>query len=302
MIQPTLTVFTPTYNRQEMLAHLYKSLCQQTSLNFEWLIIDDGSTDETGKWVKKWQNESKITIKYIKKSNGGVHTAHNCAFDNASTELLVCIDSDDIMPDDGVENILSAWKEVANEEQISGIVGLDAYGDGELVGTSFPDHVEYSTLGELYSKYRVKGDKKIVYRTSVINEFPRYPVFRGEKFVPHDSLYNLIDTKYKLRVLNKVICIVDYQPDGLSATIQDAYFHSPRGFRYAREIALKHNPFFMLKLRSAIHYTMETLIIGDYRKIAFSPNPLLTLFTLPVAVLAFVYCSLRYQKRSRRGN
>ena len=109
MNKPLLTVFTPTYNRKHLLPVLYKSLCAQTDKNFIWLLIDDGSSDGTEETVKQWQNENKINIEYFYKKNGGMHTAHNAAYRLISTELNVCIDSDDSMPEDAVEKICSFW-------------------------------------------------------------------------------------------------------------------------------------------------------------------------------------------------
>ena len=112
----TLTVFTPTYNRSDTLVRLHESLCRQTSDDFEWLIIDDGSTDNTEDIVRPWLKEQKFPIRYIKKENGGLHTGYTTAIANMDTELNVCIDSDDYMPDDAVEIIVSTWKKNVEEK------------------------------------------------------------------------------------------------------------------------------------------------------------------------------------------
>ena len=112
-VNPTLTVFTPAYNRAHTLPRTYESLCRQKCKQFIWMIIDDGSTDNTAELVKGWQSRSNgFPIRYIYKENGGMHTAHNTAYANIDTELNVCIDSDDMLADNAVELILNKWHEV----------------------------------------------------------------------------------------------------------------------------------------------------------------------------------------------
>ena len=125
-----LTVFTPAYNRAHTLSRTYQSLKEQNCKDFVWLIVDDGSTDNTAEIVKKWQDEeSGFDIQYVYKENGGMHTAHNTAYENIHTELNVCIDSDDMMAKDGVEKILTAWEKVRNKGY-AGLIALDADFEG----------------------------------------------------------------------------------------------------------------------------------------------------------------------------
>ncbi|MDB2050469.1 glycosyltransferase family 2 protein, partial [Clostridium perfringens] len=121
----TLTIFTPSYNRAYCLHKCYESLCKQSYKDFDWLIIDDGSTDNTKELVEKWCTRNNgFSIRYIYKNNGGLHTAYNAAIENIETELSMCIDSDDYVPDDGVEKILKFWHKYGSDEY-AGIVGLD---------------------------------------------------------------------------------------------------------------------------------------------------------------------------------
>src|SRR4051812_28952818 len=121
-----LTVFTPTYNRAYCLGNCYKSLVRQTCQDFIWLIIDDGSTDDTKELIEAWKKENKIEIKYVWQENRGMHGAHNTAYELIETELNVCIDSDDYMPDQAVEHIISTWNQYGGES-VSGVIGLDSY-------------------------------------------------------------------------------------------------------------------------------------------------------------------------------
>ena len=145
----TITVFTPTYNRAYCLHQLYESLVRQTSNDFLWLIIDDGSIDKTRELVTSWINENQIEIRYAYKENGGMHTGHNLAYQLIDTELNVCIDSDDYMPDNAIELILNKWKSVGNRQDYAGIIGLDAFKDGSIVGTKIPERLTSGTLNNL---------------------------------------------------------------------------------------------------------------------------------------------------------
>ena len=149
-----ITVFTPAYNRAYCLHRVYESLIKQTNQNFVWLIVDDGSTDNTKALVQQWVQERKLDIRYIYKANGGMHTAHNTAYKNIDTELNVCIDSDDFMPVDAIQNIYENWKKIKNDDSIAGLVGLDESIDGDLIGSRFKKEHEAISLSNFYFLYQ----------------------------------------------------------------------------------------------------------------------------------------------------
>ena len=217
-----LTVFTPAYNRAHTLPRTYESLCNQKCKDFCWLIIDDGSTDDTEQLVKGWmEKDNGFEIQYIYKENGGMHTAHNMAYENITTELNVCVDSDDCMAEDGVAKILKKWDEV-KDSGYAGIIGLDADMNGKIIGKSFPKSMKETTLMGYYAMGGA-GDKKLVYRTDIIKKYPPYPAFEGEKYVALAYKYRLIDQDYKLAVLPQILCNVEYQEDGSSGTMWKQY-------------------------------------------------------------------------------
>lgn len=296
-----ITVFTPTFNRDYCLHRLYQSLIEQTNKNFTWLVVDDGSTDGTKALVNRWVNEQKLDIKYIYKENGGMHTAHNAAYNHIETELNVCIDSDDYMPHNAIESIYKNWLEVKNKSEMAGLVGLDQSIDGQLIGTKFINEFKPTTLAHYYYKQGGKGDKKIVLRSSLTKAYPRYPEFANERLVPLDTLYILISRDYKLVPVNEVWVIVDYQQDGSSATIINQYFKSPKGFRYARMINMKYAVSFLQKIRNAVHYDISSFIIGDLKLILNSPNPLLTILIAPISFVLYKYLQAK-QNVSRKIN
>ncbi len=274
-----LTVFTPAYNRAHTLKRTYDSLCRQTCKDFCWLIIDDGSTDNTRQVVKEWIDDRVIPIRYIYQQNQGMHGAHNTAYRNIDTELNVCIDSDDYMPDDAVERILVCWKE-SHDEHVAGIIGLDITTEGQLLGTKFPLGMKTTTLYGFYEAGG-KGDKKMVYRTDVITRYPEYPLFEGEKYVGLAYKYMLIDHDYTLVTLNHPLVIVDYQTEGSSYNMYKQYWNNPRGFAFFRKTEMKTATKLIRKLQICTHYVSSSIISKNFHFISESPEKLLTVLCIP---------------------
>ncbi len=260
-----ITIFTPTYNRAYILPQLYNSLLRQSNTKFIWMVIDDGSTDDTGVLIEKWKSERKIAIEYVRKENGGMHTAHNKAFDLVTTDCCVCIDSDDYLPDTGVADMLEAWDEIKDEATLAGVIGLDANKEGEVIGSRFPDGLTRSTLNALQRKHKVTGDKKLVMRTLVVQEFDRYPEYSEERLVPLGTLYLKIDQKYQWSIVNKVFCIVEYLQDGSTRNILNQYRRNPKGFAYERQLRIALEPSIGRKFRNYIHLVSSAFFAGDLR-------------------------------------
>lgn len=283
-----LTVFTPAYNRAHTLGRTYASLCAQTCKDFIWLIVDDGSQDETAELVQSWQQQDNgFAIEYIRKENGGMHTAHNVAYENIRTELNTCIDSDDRMPPDAVELILDKWAQV-RDRGYAGLIALDADFGGNVIGKGFPEGMQETTLSGYYAGGGF-GDKKLVYRTDVINSVPAYPVFEGEKYVALAYKYRMIDQKYKLAVLDRAICQVEYQADGHSAGMWREYLRSPRGFAAWRKVCMQYPESKKRLVVDCVHYVSSSILAGDKRFIAESPRKVWTVLCAPAgALLAFV--------------
>lgn len=284
----TITVFTPAYNRAKTLPRTYSSLVKQDCKDFVWLIVDDGSTDETGELVKKWkQADNGFEIRYIYKENGGMHTVHNTAYENIDTELNVCIDSDDCLAEGAIKKIVLTWQKIKHRGY-AGIIGLDADMEGNIIGKDFPDGLKETTLTGYYAAGGF-GDKKLVYRTDVIKNYPPYPVFPGEKYVALAYKYRLIDQDYRLGVLNDVLCNVEYQDDGSSATMWKQYVKNPKGFAFWRKICMKYP---MSKKRlwiDCIHYVSESIISGNKQFIQESPKRIMTVIAIPFGIILSIY-------------
>lgn len=277
----TLTVFTPLYNRKNTLKRTYESLCRQTNKDFIWMIIDDGSTDNPNEEIEKWlAKDNGFEIKYIYKENGGMHTAHNTAYENIDTELNVCIDSDDYMPNNAVELILDCWKE-NKDKGYAGIIALD-YGDSTkaVIGKELPKDNDSTTLMGYYNNGG-SGDKKLIYRTDIIKSTPPYPVFENEKYVALAYKYHIIDEKYELKILNECVCIVDYQMDGSSTNMYRQYMRNPKGFAFWRKEQMRHAVNFKQKIKACVHYVSSSLISGNKHFIKESPEKFLTIIAVP---------------------
>jgi glycosyltransferase involved in cell wall biosynthesis len=219
MCSPFFTVFTPTYNRARTLPALYAALVQQTFKSFEWLIVDDGSEDETAELVKLWQSEGRVRVRYSRQSNSGKHVAHNRAVREASGQLFLVLDSDDTCVPNALERLRYHWESIpANERtQYSGVTCLCMDAAGHIVGTPFPNGVARASPALIAGKYGVKGEKWGFHRTDVLRQFP-FPEFEGERFVPEGLVWNRIAREYKLKLVNEALRIYEPRAGGLSAT------------------------------------------------------------------------------------
>lgn len=293
-IMKTLTVFTPTYNRGYCLHQVYESLLRQKNKDFIWLIIDDGSSDNTKDLVQSWINESEIMIEYDYKPNGGMHTAHNRAYELLKTELNMCIDSDDYLTDDAVEKILSFWN-INKKENVGAIYALDCTSDGKVLGRKYPDDLkEFKGWGSqivIYNDnkiHKVKGDKKCISVTKYLKQYPPIPVFENEKYY---SLYwkqHFLERDYKILILNTPVCVVEYLPDGASMNKFKQYFDDAQGFRHLRLLLMKISPTRLLRYKECIHYINSSLILRDSRFLSRSNNKIFTILAIPPGILLYL--------------
>ena len=285
---PLITVFTPAYNRAYCLHQCYESLQRQTSKDFLWLIIDDGSEDDTRQLVQKWVQETKeFEIRYVYKENGGLHTTYNAAIERLDTELAVCVDSDDYMPDDAIETIAAFW-EAHNDGSVAGIAALDADTQGNVIGDPFPQQRCINLIDLLMGKYPIEqGDRKLVVRSDLYKSVAPQMTFPGEKnFNPH-YMHLQISQKHDFLVLNKVLCIVDYQTGGMTRGIYRQYLNSPRSFAQTRRLYLSFDKApLSFRFRHCVHYVSSSILAKDRHFLKTSPRKLLTfLAILPGAAL-----------------
>lgn len=211
-----ITVFTPTFNRCHTLERLYKSLLNQEYKNFEWLIVDDGSTDETEELVTRFKKEQKIIITYFKQKNSGKHIAINKGLDLAKGKWFFIVDSDDFLPKNSLSVILEYINKITNETVV-GVVGLMENFQGEIIGNGFNNkQTIISNLIERRNKHNIQGDLAKVIQTDAFREF-KFPVIENEKFVAESLIWNRMAEKYSFLYFNAVVYVADYQDDGLSS-------------------------------------------------------------------------------------
>ena len=248
-----VTVFTPTYNRGYIIGELYKSLCNQTCNDFEWIIVDDGSTDNTETIVTGFGKDDMIPIRYIWQENGGKHRAINRGVKEAKGELFYIVDSDDRLAEMAIEIIKSQYKEVRVSGIYAGVCGVCAYFNGERVGGDLAFTTINCNAVDLRYKYNIKGDMSEVFRTSVMKEFP-FPEIDGERFCPEALVWNRISDKYIMRYFNEKIYFCEYRNDGLTASIVKVRMQSPTASTmYYSELIKKDIPF-KQKIKASINY------------------------------------------------
>ena len=299
MIMKQLTVFTPTYNRAKLLERCYRSLQKQTNKEFIWIVVDDGSTDNTRELVEKWKEDNnEFEIQYIYKTNGGLYSGYITAIKNIETELCVCVDSDDYLTETAIEKVLKFWKNNGSEKY-AGIIGYDARADGSIIGEEFPEKLTtINLIDTLLGKARVAdADWKNVVRTdlykSAIPPKELTDDFVTEKdFNPHYLHLKICET-FDFLVLNEVLCIVDYQPDGMTATVLKQYLRSPNSFRVLRLLELSyHESSIRFKIKKTIHY-ISSCILAKKPCISASPEKGLAVALYPLGVLFTLYLLIR---------
>ena len=329
----TLTVFTPTYNRKHTLPRTYGSLCRQTCTDFDWLVIDDGSSDGTREWITSlgekivssgqrfdWMGRVEggeddnhfviqapnVRIEYVYKPNGGLYTGYNVAYQTIQTELCVCIDSDDYMPDDAVEKIVKKWSGVREEEKkkYCGILGLDFdLSKKSPIGGYMPTDLYEGNFIEMDEKNIHRGDSKLVFRTDLMKEVAPLLGFSGEKNFNPQYLAVKVGDKYPVLILNENLCWVEYQigTDSMSAGIINQYFNSPRSFAKMRlqEMELCHFSF-KHKFRSAIHYVCESFIARDGSWLTNANSKTLVFLAAPLGLLLYFYLVTKRNRLNKR--
>lgn len=292
-----LTIFTPTYNRKKKLLLGYEALCRQTNKDFIWLIIDDGSTDDTEALVHAWKKKDNgFKIEYVYKENGGLHTGYNKAIELMETELCICIDSDDYMPDDGVEFIIKTWTAYGREQKgVAGIVGLDFKLDGTPLGGEFPK----TGNAHLYEIRKMhKGDIKIVCKTALLKALPMMPTFGNEKNFNPFYYYMQVDINNKFLVVNKNLFFVEYQEDGMSNLLFYQFRNSPYSFAQYRRLSLS-LPYYDTKthFKNAIHYVSSCLFSSQWDMLQTSPKPFLTFWAFIPGCLLNLYIRYKTSKK-----
>ena len=253
MSEIIITVFTPTYNRAYMIEKLYDSLCLQTCKDFEWIVVDDGSVDNTEELIQNFIQENKIHIVYYKQKNQGKHIAINKGVELAKGELFFIVDSDDILPKDSLEIVIEKYQSIKDDETIAGLAGRRGYISGGYIGTNKSYDDVIMTSIDFRFKKKIVGDMAEVYKTKVIRQYP-FPQFEGERFCPEALVWKRIDQQYKMLWFSDIIYKGEYIPDGLTANIFKVRKNSPKAScLYYAEEAQYDTPAYQ-KIKSVANY------------------------------------------------
>lgn len=287
-----LTVFTPTYNRAGTLERLYASLCRQTDKDFEWLVVDDGSTDNTRELVSGWQSENIISVRYTYQENAGKPMAHNLGAREARGELFICLDSDDYLTDSAVEVIKRGFLEMPD-----GCIGLLAYKldtDGKAVTALSDKTVKTSTLKGAYDNHGLYGDTALVFKTQILRKHA-FPGFRGEKFIPEGYLYDRLDGEGELYIVRCGIYVCEYLNDGYTANMKRLLYKNPQGYftyikqRLSVDKTLKH------KFLDSVRYMAMAIAHKRSGKIKLAVYPFLAFLAYFPGWLLYVRDFKRYR-------
>lgn len=304
-MQYTFTVCTPTCNRAHTLHRPFDSLRSQTTRDFEWLVIDDGSTDHTRERVARWVREADFPIRYLYQENRGKHVAHNRGILEARGELFLVLDSDDACLPQTLTRFKHHWEQIpaSRRARFVGVTGLCASVDGKIVGDKFPADVLDSDFIEIVTRYRVCGEKWGFHRTDVLREFP-FPEIPGERFIAEGLVWNRVARKYKTRFVNEAVRIYHESGDSLTANAARIRAESPVGARlYYGEYLAQPLPLRLIVrnlinyIRFSLHgsYGLGSIIVESGRRV-FA----LLLFPLGYAVFLRDVALLRRGRGARR--
>lgn len=211
-----ITICTATYNRAELLHVLYNSLKAQTNLHFEWILIDDGSTDTTTQVISEMQAQAPFDIVYHKQENQGKHIAINKGVAMAKGTYFFIVDSDDRLPEEAITIIVANIKNIKNDPEIAGVVGLKCNFNQQVVGSDFLSENVICDIFEYRYTHKINGDRAEVFKTAILKKYP-FPKFENEKFIPESIVWNRIGQNYKMLFFNKNVYECEYLEDGLSA-------------------------------------------------------------------------------------
>ena len=283
-----ITIFTPTYNRAYILPKLKASLEHQDNYDFEWLIIDDGSTDETEKLVKSWRDASyKYEIRYYKVQNGGKPRAINKACKLAQTPWLFIVDSDDHLANNIIGFIIKQIEKIKDDKTILGIGGLRGH-DSKTPWRQVP-FLDYVIAGNLErSKYKLDIDCNEVYRIETLKHFP-FEVWPGEIFTPEEIVLNEMSLSgYRLLWFNRVFVISEYLNDGMTKGSWQLIKRNPMGYAMLYNHKLTYNNSFSNKIYSVIQFIIYIIIGGNINYIKNCNNRFLAYFLFPIGwILSF---------------
>lgn len=258
----TVTVLTPAYNRSSGVQALYQSLRKQTVKDFVWLIVDDGSSDDTGNMVKRFQYEADFIIRYIYKENGGKHTALNLGISEIESELTFIVDSDDVLTQNAIEEILELHERYRAVSDLCGYTFLRMFPNGKINGKKFAQNETIASYIDMrINSHDTHAEKAEVFFTRCLREFP-FPEYPGEKFLGEDIVWMRMARQYKMVHVNSAIYIGSYLRDGLTINRRKNNILSPVGCMHRAEEFMKSDVNLRYRIKGALQYIVYGRFAG----------------------------------------
>lgn len=235
-----ITIFTPTYNRARTIPRLFESLQKLDNKNFEWLVIDDGSIDNTEELIYQYiEKETSFPIRYLKTSNGGKPRAINLGATLAKGDIFFIVDSDDWLPADSLDTIWYYYTQIKDDPSFAGVAGARLL-EGKISGGHLKsEYIDATNLERL--KFKILGERAEVFKTDILKKYP-FPNFEGENFIPEAASWNAMGRDgLKLRWFDKSIYSMEYQDTGITMNLEDHYKKNPKNYLYYISLEIK-NP------------------------------------------------------------
>lgn len=285
-----ITVFTPTYNRAHVLRRCYESLVAQTSQDFVWLLVDDGSEDETEALVRDWQKDGAIDIQYIKQNNGGKHTAHNTAVKSCQTDYILILDSDDFLDKKCIETLGAQIDDIDASDSVCGIIGSGVrwgVSDESYFDKVLSSGIKYASGLELYQKYNYAGETMRLYKTKILKRF-LFPEIPGEKFIYENVVFDQIDAQYKMLIIQDRLYYGDYLEDGYTANAKKVKLNNPKGYALSLDSSIKYSLRMSKKVNWTILYIIWCKRMNIHNAFFESSSKLLYVAAYPIAVICIL--------------
>lgn len=270
----SLSIVTPAYNRARLLPRCYESLCAQTCLDFEWIIVNDGSSDDTEKVMKGFQ-ANDFPIFCISKSNGGKHTALNATHAHIHGEYVLILDSDDYLVPTAVEQVLLGWQRYSENQEIGMVIFLKGSTEN-MPNCKAAEKDEYKPVDNSnYKRICIRsGDCCEVVRSMLFKKYS-FPVFEGERFVAEGALWDRVSDESKCVYINKVIYICEYLEDGLTKSGRGMFIRNPHGGMFTSNLGMRRKHRFQVRFKNGLLYTSYGFFakksISQMAKTCFAP-------------------------------
>lgn len=294
-----ITVVTPTYNRAKTLVNCFESLKKQTSKRFHWLIVDDGSNDNTKDLVTQWINKGEIWIEYIEKENGGKASALNLALEKVQDEYVVCLDSDDVFYSDTIEKAIVELEDTKHDERCCGILALRNNPDGSVMGNrEVPKNINKITIVDLLVDWEYSTEVICFYKTNIIKKY-RFPLFEGETFVSPSWIQYEIARKYYFKPSWSKLCRCEYIEDGLTRNKRKVIAKNPHGYTAVRCQSFDFAKSVRAIVRNGIMYDCGCIIGKDAKWLSNAPKKGWAIILMPFGYIAYLK---RYRKLCKKRN